>query len=289
MNGILLIDKPAGWTSMDVCARLRGVFGERRVGHSGTLDPMATGLLVVFLGRATRAVEFAEADEKTYEAAIRLGLTTDTQDTTGVVLSSCKVDITSEQFDAALERFRGDILQVPPMYSAIKVDGKPLYKTARKGGEVERQPRRVTVFSLERTGMIEGDITLSIRCSKGTYIRTLCHDIGAALGCGGAMSALRRTAAGPFSIENARTLDAVLAAAERGEAEKFLLPVETLFSGARTLKLSPVQEKSVRNGAGFTCRLSEGQFLLYAQNGEFLALGRTVSGKMEIVKSFYSV
>ena len=289
MNGILLIDKPAGWTSMDVCARLRGVFGERRVGHSGTLDPMATGLLVVFLGRATRAVEFAEADEKTYEAAIRLGLTTDTQDITGTVLSSCEVDITEEQFDAALEKFRGDILQVPPMYSAIKVEGKPLYKVARKGGEVERQPRRVTVFSLERTGISEGDITFSIRCSKGTYIRTLCHDIGVSLGCGGAMSALRRTAAGPFSIENARTLDAVLAAAERGEAERLLLPVETLFSGARTLKLSPVQEKSVRNGAGFSSRLSEGQFLLYAQNGEFLALGRAVSGKMEIVKSFYSV
>ena len=289
MNGILLVDKPAGWTSMDVCAKLRGVFNERRVGHSGTLDPMATGLLVVFLGRATRAVEFAEADEKTYETAIRLGLTTDTQDTTGNALASCEVDITCEQFDAALEDFRGDILQVPPMYSAIKVDGKPLYKVARKGGEVERQPRRVTVFSLERTGTLEGDITFSVRCSKGTYIRTLCHDIGVSLGCGGAMSALRRTAAGPFSIENAHTLDEVLAAAERGEAERFLLPVETLFSGARTLRLSPVQEKSVRNGAGFTCRLRGGQFLLYAQNGEFLALGRVFSGKMEIVKSFYSV
>lgn len=289
MNGILLIDKPAGWTSMDVCAKLRGAFGEKRVGHSGTLDPMATGLLVVFLGRATRAVEFAEADEKTYEAAIRLGLTTDTQDTTGTALSSCEVNITNEQFDAALEGFRGDILQLPPMYSAIKVDGKPLYKVARKGGEVERQPRRVTVYRLERTGTYEGDITLSVCCSKGTYIRTICHDIGAALGCGGAMSALRRTAAGPFSVENAHALDAVLAAAERGEAEKLLLPVETLFPGARTLKLSPVQEKAVRNGAGFTCRLSETRYLLYAQDGEFLALGRARAGKMEIVKSFYAV
>ena len=289
MNGILLIDKPSGWTSMDVCAKLRGVFNERRVGHSGTLDPMATGLLVVFLGRATRAVEFAEADEKCYEAALRLGVVTDTQDVTGTVLSSNEVDITVEQLDAALEGFRGGILQVPPMYSAIKVDGKPLYKVARKGGEVERQPRRVTVFSLERTGTYEGDITLSVRCSKGTYIRTLCHDIGAALGCGGAMSALRRTAAGPFSIEDAHTLDAVLSAAGRGEAERLLLPVETLFSGARTLRLSPVQEKAVRNGAGFTCRLSEGEYLLYAQDGEFLALGRAYAGKMEIVKSFYAV
>lgn len=289
MNGILLIDKPPGWTSMDVCAKLRGVFGEKRVGHSGTLDPMATGLLVVFLGRATRAVEFAEADVKSYDAAIRLGVVTDTQDTTGNVLSSREVDITLEAFDAALEGFRGDILQLPPMYSAIKVDGKPLYKVARKGEEVERQPRRVTVFSLARTGTYEGDITLSVCCSKGTYIRTLCHDIGAALGCGGAMSALRRTAAGPFSIENAYTLDEVFNAAERGEAEGLLLPVETLFSGARTLKLSPVQEKSVRNGAGFTCRLSERRYLLYAQDGEFLALGRACSGKMEIVKSFYTV
>ena len=289
MNGILLIDKPAGWTSMDVCAKLRGALREKRVGHSGTLDPMATGLLVVFLGRATRAVEFAEADEKTYEAGLRLGIVTDTQDTTGETLESHEVDITIEQLDAVLDRFRGEIDQIPPMYSAIKVAGQPLYKVARKGGEVERKPRRITIYELERTGGDGVDITLRARCSKGTYIRTLCHDIGAALGCGGAMSALRRTAAGPFSLQDAHTLKEVLAAAEAGTVGEWLLPVETLFPDARPVTLAPHQEKAVRNGAGYTCRLPEGRYLLYARNGEFLALAQLRRGTMGIIKSFFEV
>ena len=290
MNGILLIDKPEGWTSMDVCAKLRGVFHEKRVGHSGTLDPMATGLLVVFLGRATRAVEFAEADEKTYEAALRLGVVTDTQDTTGAVLETHEVNITQEQFDAVLADFLGGIDQIPPMYSAIKIDGKPLYKTARKGGEVERKPRRIFIYGLERTGGIEGDITLRIRCSKGTYIRTLCHDLGAALGCGGAMSALRRTRAGAFDLADAHTLDEVIAAAEQGRAEEFLLPVDTLFcDGTKDLTLTPYQEKIVRNGGNYSCRLPEGRWRLYAQNGEFLALAELSKGMMRQIKSFFEV
>ena len=289
MNGILLVDKPAGWTSMDVCAKLRRVLGEKRVGHSGTLDPMATGLLVVFLGRATRAIEFAEADEKTYEAGLRLGIVTDTQDTTGTVLESHEVDITDEQLDAALAQFRGEIEQIPPMYSAIKVAGQPLYKIARKGGEVERKPRRITIFALDRSGVDGDGITLRVRCSKGTYIRTLCHDIGAALGCGGAMSALRRTAAGTFELQNAHTLDRVLAAAEAGTVSEWLLPVETLFPQAKPVTLAPHQEKLVRNGAGYTCRLPEGRYLLYAQSGEFLALGELRRGTMGVIKSFFEV
>lgn len=289
MNGILLIDKPAGWTSMDVCARLRGVFHEKRVGHSGTLDPMATGLLVVFLGRATRAVEFAEADEKTYEAALRLGVVTDTQDTTGTALETHEVYITEERFDAALEKFRGGIVQLPPMYSAIKVHGKPLYKTARKGGEVERRPRRITIYELERTSGIEGDITLKIRCSKGTYIRTLCHDLGAALGCGGAMSALRRTRAGVFDLADAHTLDKIAAAAEQGGADNYLLPVDALFRDARRVLLTPNQEKTVRNGGSYTCRRPEGRCRLYAGSGEFLALAELSNGTMRPIKSFFEV
>ena len=191
MNGILLVDKPADWTSHDVVAKLRGVLGERRMGHSGTLDPMATGLLVVFAGRATRAVSFSENHTKCYEAHLRLGFTTDTQDTTGTVLSRSECAVSRAELEAVLPQFRGDILQVPPMYSALKVDGKKLYEIARRGGEVARQARPVTIEELTVLGEADGDYVLRVRCSKGTYIRTLCHDIGAALGCGGVMSALR--------------------------------------------------------------------------------------------------
>ena len=201
MNGILLVDKPADWTSHDVVAKLRGVLGERRMGHSGTLDPMATGLLVVFAGRATRAVSFSENHSKCYEARLRLGLTTDTQDTTGTVLSRCDRRVTRTELEAVLPQFRGDILQVPPMYSALKVDGKKLYEIARRGGEVAREARPITIEELTVLGEADGDYVLRVRCSKGTYIRTLCHDIGAALGCGGVMSALRRTAVGGYRVE----------------------------------------------------------------------------------------
>ena len=289
MNGILLIDKPAGWTSMDVCAKLRGALREKRVGHSGTLDPMATGLLVVFVGRATRAVEFAEADAKTYEAGLRLGLVTDTQDITGTVLETHASLPGDAELDAVLDRFRGEIMQVPPMYSALKVEGQPLYKIARKGGEVERKPRPVTIYSLERRGKAGEDYLLTVRCSKGTYIRTLCHDIGAALGCGGAMSALRRTEAGAFSLAHAHTLEQVLEAAERQRAEELMLPLDCLFPGARRLRLAPEQEKTVRNGGSYTCRLPEGQYRLYGAGGEFLALARLDRGRMHLIKSFFEV
>ena len=204
MNGILLIDKPAGWTSMDVCAKLRGALRVRRVGHSGTLDPMATGLLVVFLGRATRAVQFAENHRKTYEALLRPGIVTDTQDTSGTVLRSAPVHVTDAALQAVLPRFRGTISQLPPMYSALKRDGQKLCDLARKGREVERQPRPVTIYALEQTGRAEnGDIALHVECSKGTYIRTLCADIGRKLECGGIMTALRRVRCGGFDVKDA--------------------------------------------------------------------------------------
>lgn len=289
MNGILLIDKPADWTSMDVCAKLRGALREKKVGHAGTLDPMATGLLTVFLGRATRAVEFAEADEKAYAAALRLGLVTDTQDVTGTVLERHEVDITDEQLDAVLEQFRGPILQIPPMYSALKVQGKKLYELARKGREVPRDPRPVTIFELERTGRLGDEVFLRVRCSKGTYIRALCHDIGMTLGCGGAMSALRRTAAGRFSLDQANSLDAVLSAAAAGEAEGLLLPVDALFSSLPALTLTPGQTKAIRSGGWFSTSAAAGDWRLYDQAGEFLALGRSAEGSLRAVKSFYEV
>ena len=201
MNGIVIIDKPQEWTSQDVTARLRRVFQTRRIGHGGTLDPMATGVLPVFVGRGTRGVEFFEHAEKTYEATLRLGLTTDTEDTSGTVLTQQEVDISEADILGILPKFRGKIQQIPPMYSALKVNGQKLYDLARKGKEVERQPREIEIFKLECLEVRGNEARLLVHCSKGTYIRTLCKDIGAALGCGGCMAALRRVSAGEYTID----------------------------------------------------------------------------------------
>ena len=200
MNGIVIVDKPQGWTSQDVTARLRRVFDTRRIGHGGTLDPMATGVLPVFVGRATRAVEFFEHAEKTYETVLLLGKRTDTQDVTGRVLEERPVSLSLADVEAVLPQFRGEILQVPPMYSALKVNGQKLCDLARKGKQVERQPRPITIFELTLLSFEENRLRLRVRCSKGTYIRTLCDDIGAALGTLGCMESLRRTQAGDYSI-----------------------------------------------------------------------------------------
>ena len=189
MNGIVIVDKPAGWTSQDVTARLRRVFQTRRIGHGGTLDPMATGVLPVFVGRATRGVEFFEHADKTYEAVLRLGLTTDTEDITGTILEQKEVSVYEDDFLRILEQFRGKIQQIPPMYSALKVNGQKLCDLARKGREVERQPREIEIFRLECLEFSGETARLLVRCSKGTYIRTLCKDIGQALGCGGCRQA----------------------------------------------------------------------------------------------------
>ena len=187
-NGILIIDKPADWTSMDVCAKVRGIFHEKRVGHGGTLDPMATGVLPVFVGQATRGVEFAENGQKEYVAGLRLGQVTDTQDVTGTTLETHPVTADRGAVEAALSRFLGEQDQIPPMYSAIKIGGQKLYELARKGQEVARKPRRITIHALELLEQVsETDYLLRCRCSKGTYIRTLCHDIGQLLGCGGTL------------------------------------------------------------------------------------------------------
>ena len=289
MNGILLIDKPAGWTSHDVVAKLRGVLHERRAGHSGTLDPMATGLLALFFGRATRAVEFAEADEKEYVAGIRFGLCTDTQDITGTVLEEKPPAVTAEQLDEVLSRFRGEISQLPPMYSAVKVGGKKLYEIARKGGQAERKPRQVTIRRLERAALDGCEATLYVTCSKGTYIRTLCHDIGQALGCGACMSSLRRTRAGRFTVDMAHTIEEVAAAAQQGRVEELFLPVDTLFSELEKITLTPKQEHRLRNGGRFSCGLAEGRFRAYGPDGAFLALAEVKGGELRAVKSFYEV
>ena len=295
MNGILLVDKPAGWTSHDVVAKLRGVLGERRMGHSGTLDPMATGLLVVFAGRATRAVSFSENHTKCYEAHLRLGLTTDTQDTTGTVLSRAERTVSRAErtvsraeLEAVLPQFRGDILQVPPMYSALKVDGKKLYEIARRGGEVARKARPVTIEELTVLGEADGDYVLRVRCSKGTYIRTLCHDIGAALGCGGVMSALRRTEVGAYRVSDAHTMDA-LCALPREAAQRLLLPVDSLWPDAAQRTVDAQSERLARCGNPFRLCAPDGVYRIYAASGEFLLLAQVTDGTAVTIKSFFEV
>ena len=290
-NGILVIDKPADWTSMDVCAKVRGIFHEKRVGHAGTLDPMATGVLPVFIGRATRAVEFASESEKEYIAELKLGVITNTQDTTGEVVEERPVTVGRDEVVAALDRFRGDILQIPPMYSAIKIGGKKLYELARKGKEVERAPRPVCIHELE---LLESagpaDYRLRVRCSKGTYVRTLCHDIGEALGSGGCMGALRRTMAAGFTLADAVTLEDVQTAADRGEAESLLLPVDAYFAGRPDLILKPEAEKKLRNGMTLVMpALTDGEYRVYGGDRTFLALCRAERGRLTTVKSFFPV
>ncbi len=288
VSGILVIDKPAGWTSMDVCAKLRGIFHEKRVGHGGTLDPMATGVLPVFIGRATRAVEFAEKSDKEYIAALKLGVITNTQDTSGEVLEERPVQVSREQLEAVLERFRGDILQVPPMYSAIKINGKKLYELARKGREVERPARPVTIKALEIVEQQGKDLyMIQVRCTKGTYIRTLCHDIGQALGCGGCMASLRRTMAAGFTLERAHTLEDVQAAPD---PTALLLPVDSLFRDWARLMVSAGVEKKIRNGmTAVLPGLIPGEYRVYSQDEIFLALCRAQGGKLTTIKSFFEV
>ena len=286
-DGIVVVNKPAGWTSMDVCAKLRGVFHEKRVGHGGTLDPMATGVLPVFVGQATKAVPFAEDGKKEYRAALRLGLVTDTQDTTGTVLSAAAADVTEEALRAALLRFTGEIAQVPPMYSAVKVGGKKLYELARKGVTVERKARNITIFELELLGREEnGDWTLRVVCSKGTYIRTLCHDVGAALGCGGAMSALTRTVAAGYTLEEAAALEDVPA---RGD--QLLRPVDSLFRQYPAYRIADAEtERRCRCGnpvrAGDAA--PDGTYRVYGTDGTFLALSRADGGVLTAIRNFFS-
>ena len=290
MNGIIIIDKPQEWTSNDVVSRLRRVFNTRRIGHGGTLDPMATGVLPVFVGRATRGVEFFEHAEKVYETTIRFGLTTDTEDITGKTLTETEVSLTEEELQKVLPRFRGEILQVPPMYSAIKVNGQKLYDLARKGREVERQARPITIHELQLLDFSGKEARLRVRCSKGTYIRTLCKDIGEALGCGGCMAALRRVEAGEYTLEGSIPLRQLLDISERGEdVEAMLRPVDTMFASHEKLCLNEKQARLVKNGNAFASDCPDGTYRVYAPDGEFLALCRADGGKVTTIKSFFEV
>ena len=254
MDGIININKEAGYTSFDVVAKLRGILRERRMGHTGTLDPQATGVLPVCVGKATKLCELLLDKEKAYEAVMLLGVTTDTEDMTGTVLTETNARVTEEEVRAAAEKFTGIYGQVPPMYSALKVDGKRLYELAREGKEIERKPRQVEIFentplTFEKNeeGFVK-TVTLRVRCSKGTYIRSLLRDMGEALGCGACMKSLVRTQAGAFTIETALTLDEVERARDEGRLSEILLPIDSFLMKYPAVHVVPEFEKYLYNG-----------------------------------------
>ena len=250
MDGIIILDKPEDFTSFDMVAKMRRLLGTRKVGHAGTLDPMATGVLPIFVGRATKCCDILPNQNKRYTATFQLGYTTDTLDATGRVLTRTEVSATKEDVEKALESFRGEIMQLPPMYSAIQINGKRLYDLARQGIEIEREKRPVTITELN---LLSADDTqhiyqIDVACSKGTYIRTLCADIGEALGCGATMTALRRTEAAGFSIADSITLEEAEKLSEEGTLTERLLPIRTVFESLPALHLAGRQQTLFHNG-----------------------------------------
>lgn len=283
MDGIIIIDKPEDFTSFDVVAKMRRLLGTRKVGHAGTLDPMATGVLPIFVGRATKCCDILPDQNKRYTATFELGYTTDTLDSTGRVLTRTPVQSNKADLLAALDSFRGEIMQLPPMFSAIQINGHRLYDLARQGVEIEREKRPVTISHLE---LLQSDesahrYVIDVACSKGTYIRTLCADIGEALGCGATMTALRRTRAAGFGLEDSLTLEQAEQLAQQGKLSEQLLPIERVFQELPALTLCAAQERMYRNGVRLDLKRLDGMQALgdwsgdlriYAESGTFLGI-----------------
>lgn len=296
MDGVIVLDKPQGFTSFDAVAVMRGLAKERKIGHTGTLDPMATGVLPLLLGRAAKACDLLPETGKTYEARFRLGERRDTGDTTGQLVAEDSTPVTREALEAVLPRFRGEIMQTPPMYSAVSVNGKRLYQLARKGIEVERPARPVTIHSLE---LLDYDPAarqggLRVRCSKGTYIRVLIEDIAEAAGTLGTMSALRRTEACGFTLADAHTLDSLKALAAEGALASVLRPIDGLFASCPEAAVSAAQASRFRNGGWLDlARLrpapaGEGLCRVYGPGREFLGVGQLnpQAGRLDFKKLF---
>ena len=283
IHGILNIYKEKGYTSHDVVAKLRGITGQRKIGHTGTLDPEAEGVLPVCLGRATKVCDLLTDRDKTYEAVLLLGIRTDTQDVTGTVTDRGDIQgITREMVEQAAKKYVGEYDQIPPMYSALKVNGKKLYELAREGKTIERKARRVRIYELEILEEALPRVRLRVRCSKGTYIRTLCDDIGADLGCYGCREALLRTSVGPFALEEACRLEDVEAAVKAGELGKMLCPIDRLFAEYPAVQVKKGWEKLAYNGNGLKRSMTDGDretrdgacVRIYDAGGNFLALYR---------------
>ena len=286
-NGIINVYKETGYTSFDVVARLRGILGQKKIGHTGTLDPDATGVLPVAVGNATKLVDMLTDKKKEYVATFILGMTTDTQDISGKVTDRSKVTCTDEKIRDVITSFTGDIKQIPPMYSAIKVGGRKLYELAREGKEIERKPRPVTIYDIEILSMDtcgeDPNITIKVECSKGTYIRTLCHDIGQELGCGAVMSSLKRTASGQFTIESAHTLDEIERLKQAGDIERLITPVDAFFADIPQVTVTGRELALVENGNRIALTdHKEEKIRIYGQ--EFMAVYELVDPKRRIYK-----
>lgn len=298
MNGIINVYKEQGFTSHDVVAKLRGILHTKKIGHTGTLDPDATGVLPVCVGRATKVCSLLTDKDKTYEAVVKLGVTTDTQDMTGTVLRECPVDVTEERIREAVTSFLGEIDQIPPMYSAIKVGGKKLYELARQGKEVERKPRKVTIYELQLSSIdrSEQEFTMKVTCSKGTYIRTLCHDIGKKLGCGAAMKHLVRTRVGDFLQEEALTLGEIEERVKTEGAECLLRPIDSLFMDDPKCVVGDSSLRLLQNGnpvkpslCSYRTPGENEQVRMYDETGDFYGIYRYhASDKLyRVVKMFH--
>ena len=290
MQGILIVDKPTDWTSFDVIAKLRGILGTRKLGHSGTLDPMATGVLPVFCGGASKAVDLQLDHTKAYRATLKLGARTDTGDVTGTVLETAPVTAGEKELLEVLPRFVGPRMQTPPMYSAVKINGQPLYKLARQGMEVERKARPIEILSIQyEDSPAENEYTLTVKCSKGTYIRVLLEEIAEAMGQKGTMSALRRVAAGVYTEADAHSLEEIQAAKNAGpEAlQALMLPVESVFTSLPLLVADERVEQHLYNGCP-TSRYpaADGRYRVRNAQGQFLGLANVTGGVLRVEKLF---
>ena len=291
MNGIIIINKPLGKTSHDMVSFMRRVTGIKKIGHTGTLDPMAEGVLPICIGKATKAADMLTADDKDYRAQLVLGMTTDTLDSEGDILSECEVKCTREEIENVIKSFRGEVEQIPPMFSAIKQNGKKLYELARKGIEVERKPRKITINKID---ILEIDtknntVTIDVDCSKGTYIRTLCEDIGTKLGVGAYMNTLVRTKSGIFNIKDAMSTKEIESLAKQGKLTDSIKSVDSVFGNLDSIYLNEKQTKSVLNGIRMSYNgRAEGECLrVYGYDGEFLCISQICEGKLKMLKSFW--
>ena len=297
INGILNIYKEKGYTSHDVVARLRGIFGQKKIGHTGTLDPDAEGVLPVCLGRATKVCDLLTDKDKTYEAVLLLGKETDTQDITGTVLKECDPsEITEETAKKCIESFIGEYDQIPPMYSALKVNGKKLYELAREGKVVERKSRKVQIYDIRIKEMKLPRIRMEVSCSKGTYIRTLCNDVGEVLGVGGCMESLIRTRVSTFRIEDAKTLDEIETLKQEGKLAELLVPIDAMFPSYPKITVKDDWKAFAKNGNPLDLKMlkeacgqdEETQVRLYDESGKFIAIYQWKEKKYHIVKMFFN-
>lgn len=289
INGIIVVNKEQGYTSHDVVAVMRKILGIKKVGHTGTLDPQATGVLPVCIGKGTKASDMLTNSDKEYIARVKLGTVTDTEDVWGEVLNQSDFShITQDMIRAAAKKFVGEQTQIPPMYSAVKIGGKKLYEYARSGEEIERKSRTVTIHKIDIESFFEDGFSMRVMCSKGTYIRTLCSDIGKELGVGACMSALVRTKSSIFSIENALTLDQIRAHAEQGSINDIVIPVDALFNDMEKIILDAQNTEKILNGMFINVPRPDGEYRVYSHKGEFICVGKSENNILKIVKNFYA-